>query len=182
MSTVVIQENIRIPNHVDDLDSFCQWACSEEYPERGRYSFLNGEVWVGLTPERIYIHNQVKGEYAVVLGNLCRSEKLGRFFHDRTLLRNTKANLSTEPDGTFASWASLRTKRVRVVRVSQGYDILVGTPDMALEVVSDTSEHKDTVRLPQLYCKAGILSLYQASKSFSSALGRACCGRIYRRE
>jgi Uma2 family endonuclease len=156
MSTVVIQDRFRIPDSVRDLDSFCRWACSDEYPERGRYSFLNGEVWVDMSPENFYTHNQVKGEIAAVLATFAKKARLGRYVHDRMLVRNDKGNLSTEPDGAFISTATLRSGRIEVERITAGYDILVGIPDMVLEVVSDSSERKDTEILRELYGQAGI--------------------------
>lgn len=156
MGTVVVAEDVRIPDSVKDLDSFCRWACSDEYPERGRFSFLDGEVWVDMSPEQFYTHNQVKGEFAVVLGGLVKSGRLGRFCHDRMLLRNDDADLATEPDGAFLSQKSLRARRVEVVPAAEGYDILVGVPDMVLEILSRTSERKDTVVLRRLYWLVGI--------------------------
>src|SRR3954470_21572181 len=144
MSTVVFQGNIRVPDDIDDLDSFCRWVCSDKAPARGRYSFLNGEVWVDMSPEQFFTHNQVKGEYAIVLGNLAKVARLGRFCPDRMLLRNDTAGLSTEPDGAFISRKTLRARRVVITQIAAGYDVLQGTPDMTLEIVSDSSEAKDT--------------------------------------
>jgi Uma2 family endonuclease len=156
MSTVVVLGKIRVPSWVVDLDSFCRWACSEEYPEEARCSFLNGEIWVDMSPERIYTHNQVKGEFTIVLGRLVKAKRLGRFVPDGMLLRNDQAGLSTEPDGTFISFKSFKSGRVRVVNGGPAADVLIGTPDMVLEVISDSSEDKDTEKLRQLYWEAGI--------------------------
>lgn len=157
MCTVVIEDKVRIPDEVEDLDSFCRWACSGEYPERGRLSFLNGEVWVDMSPENFFVHNQVKGEFAAVLATFVKRVRLGRYSHDRMLIRNDAANLSTEPDGAFIFTKTLDSGRVRIERpVKRGVDILVGVPDMVLEVVSDSSERKDTEILRELYWRAGI--------------------------
>jgi hypothetical protein len=61
MSAVVIQaeERVRIPEWVVDLDSFCRWAGSDEFPQRGWYSFFNNEVWVDVSMEAID-HNLIK--------------------------------------------------------------------------------------------------------------------------
>jgi Uma2 family endonuclease len=45
---------------------------------------------------------------------------------------------------------------VQVVPVKQGYEILLGTPDMVLEVVSKSSEEKDYELLRELYWRAEI--------------------------
>lgn len=157
MCTVVIQDRVRIPDRVRDLDSFCRWATSDEYPELWRISFLNGEVWAAMGPEKLFTHNQVKVEFTRILGNLNSAERLGLFCPDGMLLRNDDANLSTEPDGTFVSSRSLKTGRVTVDRpLAEGCDVLVGSPDMVLEIVSDSSVRKDTVILRELYYQAGI--------------------------
>jgi Uma2 family endonuclease len=156
MSTVVLEDTIRIPDYVQDLDSFCRWVSSPEFPEQGRFGFLNGEVWVDMSPEELYTHGQVKNEYATTLTTLVKTSRGGRFYPDRTWLTNEPANLSTEPDGTYVSRETLQSGRVRRIRGRAGYIRLEGTPDMVLEVLSRTSQYKDPVVLRQLYWKAGI--------------------------
>ena len=84
---------------------------------------------------------------------------LGELFSDRTLVTNAAAGLSTEPDGTFVTWASYEAGRVRLVprkdRPGQ-YKELEGTPDWVLEVVSRSSVLKDTVSLRESYHRARI--------------------------
>jgi Uma2 family endonuclease len=156
MSTIVLGERIRIPDFVDDIESFRRWARSGDFPERGRFSHLGGELWVDVMPEQLFTHNQVKGEFAIVLGGMMKTDRLGRYFHDRTLLTNAEAGLSTEPDGTLVSYASLKEGRVRLIESEEGFLELEGTPDMVLEVVSSTSVEKDTVVLRDLYWRANI--------------------------
>jgi Uma2 family endonuclease len=147
---------VRIPAWVVDLESFCRWATSEDYPESGWFSYLKGELWVDLSMERVG-HNQIKGRFAIVVGSLVDAAESGRYFHDRMGLSNVEADLGTEPDGMYASDASFRAERVRLV-AGEGEDALLleGTPDMVLEVVSPTSEVKDKEVLRELYWLAGI--------------------------
>jgi Uma2 family endonuclease len=107
-------------------------------------------------PEQLFTHNQVKGEFAIVLGGMLKSVRLGRYFHDRTLVTNVEAELSTEPDGTFVSYEGLKQNRVRLIEGVEGFVELEGTPDMVLEVVSATTVEKDTSLLRDLYWQAGI--------------------------
>jgi Uma2 family endonuclease len=155
---VVIGGNVFIPADVVDLDSFCRWTISDQYPERGQFSFLHGTIWVDLSMEDIYRHNQVKEAIGRVLGQLILDAKMGRFLPDGVLLRNSAADLSTEPDATFVSYDALRSERVQRLegKTSAGYLQLDGSPEMVLEVVSETSVHKDTVDLRDLYWRAGI--------------------------
>ena len=157
MSTVVIADQVRIPSWVNDLESFRRWSRSDDYPERGWVSFLDGEIWVDTHMEQLFTHNQVKTEFTIVLGGLMKGEELGYFFSDRVLLSNESANLSTEPDGTFCSFVVLEERRVSFVEgVEEGHVEIEGAPDMVLEVVSAYSIRKDTKILRQLYWRAGI--------------------------
>jgi Uma2 family endonuclease len=158
MSTLVVDEQcVRIPKFVDDLRSFRRWIHSDEFPVIGRVCYLNGEVWVDLSREQIFSHNQVKGEFSFVLGTLIKAGRLGRFVPDGMLLSNVTANFSSQPDGTFVSVASLRTGRVRFPEGTADECIeMVGSPDMILEVLSTSSVEKDTVILRDLYWRAGI--------------------------
>ena len=156
MNAIVVGETLKIPARVRDLTSFRSWALTDQYPERGRVSYLRGELWIDVSPEELYTHNQVKTEYAAVLKTLVKATKMGRYFSDGVLLSNDAAELSTVPHGLFASWRSLKTGRLRRVRGTEGFVEFEGTPDLVLEVVSKSSVRKDTVVLPELYWRAGI--------------------------
>lgn len=157
MTTIVIADQVRIPSWVNDLEAFRRWSRTEDYPERGWVSYLDGEIWVDMEMERLFTHNQVKTQFTIVLGGLVESEELGYFFSDRALLSNEDANLSTEPDGTFCSFGTLEEKRVRLVEGLEEEAVEIeGTPDVVLEVVSKSSVRKDTKILRKLYWRAGI--------------------------
>ncbi|MGD9857261.1 MAG: Uma2 family endonuclease [Planctomycetaceae bacterium] len=155
--SVVLHDEVRIPADADTLDGFRRWAKSDEFPERGRYSFLDGDVWVDLMPEQLFTHNGVKVEFAHVLHGLLKSSCRGRFFGDGTLVTNVEAGVSTEPDGTVVLFESLEAGKVELVEgTDEGYLEMEGTPDAVLEIVSKSSVRKDTVVLRRLYWQAGI--------------------------
>jgi Uma2 family endonuclease len=154
MSAIVIGEQVRIPAWVVDLDSFRRWARSEEYPERGWFSHLNGELWVDLSMDRL-AHNQIKGAIGTGLTLIVKENRLGFYLGDRMLLTHLDAALATEPDGMFVSNDSLGAGRVLLEEGDETLEVL-GTPDMVLEVVSKTSVQKDTVVLRDLYWRAGV--------------------------
>jgi Uma2 family endonuclease len=156
-SVIVIGDQVRIPAWVKDLESFRRWARSDEYPEHGWFSFLHGVLWVDLSMEQLFTHNQVKGVFTIVVGGLVRSINLGYSFVDRILLSNPAADLSTEPDAVFTSWDAVKSGRVKLIPgAEEGYVELEGTPDMVLEVISPTSVRKDKEWLRDLYWRAGI--------------------------
>jgi len=152
---LVLDDTICIPLGVaDSLKTFRRWTKSGEYPERGDFAFLDGDLWVDLSMET-FLHNELKGLFAVVLGGLVRSGELGRFFADRMRLVHEAASLSCEPDAMFVSQSAHRTKRVRLEEGAESLEV-IGTPDMVMEVVSQHSIQKDTVMLRELYAAAAI--------------------------
>jgi len=156
-SNIIIEDRACIPAWVDDLESFRCWARSDEFPERGWFSYLNGEIWMDWSMEELFTHNQVKTEFTAVVGTLVTTVQIGYFVCDRMLLSNVAANLSTEPDGLFCFWHTIQTGRLRLIKgAEEGCIELEGSPDMALEIVSRYSVRKDTVRLRDLYWRAGI--------------------------
>jgi Uma2 family endonuclease len=158
MSTIQFEtESVRIPLWVTDLSSFRRWADSAEWPEKATVCYLSGEVWVEMSKERVYSHNQVKTEFARVLAGLVKQRRLGRYFSDGLFLTNIEADLCSKPDGTFVSRESFAAQRVRLIEGSlEGFVEIEGTPDMVLEVVSGSSVSKDNEWLRDLYWKAGI--------------------------
>jgi Uma2 family endonuclease len=152
---VAYQDSVLVPpGAASDLGAFRDWTKSENFPDRGDVCFLGGQLWVDMTMETV-LHNQLKGLFAVIVGGLVLSDRLGRFFGDRMRLVNEEAGLSTEPDGMFVSGEALRCGRVLLAEGADSLEV-VGTPDMVLEVVSGSSVEKDTELLRELYAAAGI--------------------------
>jgi Uma2 family endonuclease len=171
MITVVIQredQDVRIPKWAGDLAGFRRWAKSDEFPEHGWYAYLDGDLWVDPSMEKLS-HNQIKTEISNVLGPLTKGSKGGLYVGDRMLLTNVQAGLSTEPDGMFVSYETLKSGRAVFEDAEESLEA-VGIPDMVLEVVSGTSLKKDTVVLRELYARAGIGEYWLAdsrSKNFA---------------
>jgi Uma2 family endonuclease len=157
MVSIRLDEDIRIPAGIDDLESFRRWARSKDFPERGRFAYLGGEIWVDLSMEQLFTHNRVKTRISSVLDELTASADLGYYFSDGMLLSNPDADLSTVPDGLFVSYETIRSGAARLVEgAEEGYVEVEGTPDMVLEVVSTHSVRKDTKVLWRRYWQAGI--------------------------
>jgi len=154
MSTITIGAPVRIPGWVKDLASFRRWARSGAFPDHGWISHLGGEIWVDLSMERA-AHNQAKGAVNGALTQLVQQEDLGSYFSDRMLLANDDADLSTEPDGMFVSHESIDRGKAILVEGDQALEVQ-GSPDMVLEVVSDSSVEKDLEVLFDLYWRAKI--------------------------
>ncbi len=71
------------------------------------------------------------------------------------LLTHVAAGLSTEPDGMFFSYDTVRQGRVSLANGVDSMEV-IGTPDMTLEIVSPMSVRKDKVILPELYHRADV--------------------------
>jgi Uma2 family endonuclease len=157
MRTAVRDKPVAVPTWVEDLEAFRRWVRSDEVPEKGRISFLYGGVWLDMSKEQAFSHNQVKTQFAMKIGILVEQGRLGRFFGDGMRLSDPEADLSHVPDGIFVSKQSLQTGRVRLIEgAKEGFIELEGSPDMVLEVVSQSSVRKDLVILRDLYWQAGI--------------------------
>lgn len=158
MPTVITEDvHIEIPEWVKNLAAFRRWADDEDFPEKGNIWWLDGKVWADMSKEQIFTHLDVKGEYFHVLKWLAKTEKLGRVWPDGLLVTNSAAGLSGKPDLTFVSFAALEDGRVLLVKGrSNGFIEIEGSPDMVLEVVSDSSEIKDCNLLLDAYYQAGV--------------------------
>ena len=147
---------MEIPLWVIDLDSFHRWLDSDEFPNKGRLDYIKGEVWVDMSKEQIFTHAAVKNEFNIVLGSMVKIGQLGLYLPDGVLLSNVDADIAVKPGALFASKDDL-VDRVRLLEGKKGgYVEMEGSPDMVLEVVSDSSIDKDTQQLRQDYWTAGI--------------------------
>jgi Uma2 family endonuclease len=162
-ASVVLQDDFEIP-FVGSLDEFRRWARSDDFPERGRIDYLAGRIEVDMTPEDYYSHGGLKVEVIGALRELVKAGDLGDLRSDRTRISTPVADLSAEPDLVFISYDSFASGRARLVtKVTEEADRYVeveGGADLAVEIVSDRSVTKDTVRLPVAYWRAGVLEYW----------------------
>jgi Uma2 family endonuclease len=158
--TIAVSENppITVPGGVTaSLASFRAWARNNDLPEKVKLCFHRGEVFVDVGTEQIFTHVDVKTEITTVLRVLVRQDKLGRMWGEGFLVTNEPAGLSCNPDAVFVSNDSFKSKRVKLVEGKEGGFVeLLGSPDMVLEVVSNSSEKKDNQTLFEAYFEAGV--------------------------
>jgi Uma2 family endonuclease len=156
------RDQVVVPFGVSNLTSFRLWTASEQFPLAGRISYLAGTIWVDLSMEQAYSHNQIKSAVTATLKPLTQSLQSGRYFGDGMRLINGPADLDTVPDGLFVSFEAIESGAVRqVAGRSAGVTEFEGAPDMVLEVVSDSSVEKDTGQLPELYARSGISEFWR---------------------
>jgi Uma2 family endonuclease len=159
---VILADDVKVPAGIVDLSTFRSWAHSDDFPERGRIEYSNGTIYVDLSMEQLFDHNQVKMAIAATLFPLVARLKIGRVFGDGARVSMPPVDASRNPDTVFVSFASLRSNRVRLIagRI-HGKTEPEGAPDMALEIVSDSSEEKDLTELPDQYCLAGVREFWR---------------------
>jgi Uma2 family endonuclease len=151
------RDQVCVPAWVTDLESFRRWSDSDDFPEKGKISYLKGEVWVDMSKEQIFTHALVKSEVGYALTGVAKKSGPGMYIVDGAFVTNRTANIATKPDGVFVSTASLESGQVRLIEgADEGTVELEGSPDMVLEVVSTSSVRKDTVDLRQAYWEADI--------------------------
>ncbi len=157
VTEIVINGEVTLPV-ISTLEEFVEWRMSDECPERGRFAYLDGTVWVDLMSEQLYTHNRVKMAFTMVLGQLEIELGTGTYFTDGADLVNDSVSLATTPDGMYVADATFDSGRVveQPNRHQVGFVRLQGTPDMVLEILSDSSEEKDHITLPTRYHAAGI--------------------------
>jgi hypothetical protein len=149
--------NVIVPSWVATLEDFRRWLDSDDAPENARVWFLKGNVWVDMSKEQIYTHVQVKTKFIIVVGGLVEAKHSGLFLADGAYLTNFDADISGNPDALFVANATLASGRVRLIEgAEEGFVELEGTPDMVLEVISQSSVNKDAVVLKVAYWQAGI--------------------------
>ncbi|HEY3569674.1 MAG TPA: Uma2 family endonuclease [Thermoanaerobaculia bacterium] len=159
------EESVHIPRQATrDLAGFRAWAVSPDFPENGRIDFLAGDLEVDMSPEDLHKHGTVKSRIAALLDRLVVEAGLGEVYTDRARISNPGADLSVEPDVVAVFWETLDSGRVKYIPAASGepdrYIEMEGAPDVVVEVVSNSSERKDLVRLPPLYAAAGIPELW----------------------
>ncbi|MBA3315194.1 MAG: Uma2 family endonuclease [Planctomycetaceae bacterium] len=149
------------------LEAFRRWALSEECPDSGRFDYIAGNIEVSdMAGEEVIAHGAVKMELARGIANHVRRYDLGYAFTDSVRVSSPEVGLSAEPDVIVVTFDAIESGRARLVPkagAEQGRFIEVeGAPDLIIEVVSDSTVRKDTIRLPRSYFDAGVTEFWIA--------------------
>lgn len=150
-------QEVRVPEWGRDWKTFRRWTECEDFPQHGHIAYLRGAVWIDMSKEQIFSHNQFKTKCAKLLDGIIEGESLGLYFSDGAYLSHEEADVFNQPDGMFVSSRSLQEGRVRLVEESdEGVVEVEGSPEIVLEVGSASSVIKDTITLREAYAAAGI--------------------------
>jgi Uma2 family endonuclease len=156
---MLLEDEIEIPE-LTSLEEFRRWALSDGFPKTGRIDYIRGHVEVDMSPEDLFTHGTLKVKVIQVLNELVEDLDYGILFSDRSRVSNEKADLSVEPDIVIVSHAAVDAGRVKWVpkasREEGRYVEIEGSPDIVIEIASDSSAGKDYRRLPKAYYDAGM--------------------------
>lgn len=162
---IIVEENLRIPEDAFTYEGFLRWMHSDDFPENGRIDYVEGKVYVDMSPEDLQTHGIVKGAIFAALHFLVTG-KLGEAYVDSARIIFPFADLAAEPDAIVVLWETLQSGKVRYVSTSKNdsnrSSEMKGAPDLVVEVLSNSSEPKDTKLLPLVYARAGIPEMWLA--------------------
>jgi Uma2 family endonuclease len=149
---------VDVPFWVQDYDSFQRWIHSDDYPEKLKSHFINGNVLVDFV-EEAFSHNRVKTALTFTLEGVSRAGKLGMLFSDGMRFSYDDIRFSTIPDAIFVTADSLASGRVSFragkTRGAVATE-MIGSPDLVVEVVSPSSVDWDTESMMTNYHDAGV--------------------------
>lgn len=163
MTTVLLDQGIEIPT-VRSLQEFRVWATSDHFPQRGRIDYIGGRIEVDMSPEDVFTHGTLKAEVAARIKGRVDELDLGHTLIADTRISSQTADLSAEPDIVVITHDALDAGRIKLIPKASGepdrYVEVEGGPDLVVEILSDSSETKDLVRLPAAYWRAGVRELW----------------------
>ena len=163
MPNIIYEDKLLIPAEVDSISTFRTWTHSDSFPSDVRIDFVMGRILIEMSPEELFTHGRVKSEVNRVLGNLVHEDRNLMLFTDSTRIAKNDAELSSEPDVVVVSRQRIRNGElnlIRKTRQSNRYIEIEGGPDIAVEVVSDSSVTKDKQLLPNAHYQAGTLEYW----------------------
>ena len=160
--------DLTIPGGLNTLADFNAWARSDDFPEHGRISWIGDRIEVELMSEAIHTHGGPKTEFARVFSNRVFDGDLGQLYIDGARVvspEDSPARVSNEPDLVLLTHDTIESGRVTFTpkkdRPGDAIDV-VGPPDLVVEVLSDSSVGKDTIRLPRELFLLGVTEYWLA--------------------
>jgi len=159
MATVLLEEQIEIPT-IRDLTEFRRWALSDDFPQRGRIDYIAGKIEVDMSPEDLFTHGTLKTALVSEINDRVTELDLGHVYVDSARVSSPVGTFSAEPDVLVITYLTIDKQQVTFIPKASGekdrFVEIEGGPDLVVEIVSDSSVKKDTIRLPKAYFRAGV--------------------------
>ena len=150
------EETLQIPMKAHNLAGFRDWVLADDFPEKLKVMYLNGEVFIDMSKEEIRTHASLKTTIGTTLENLNQKIDFGNLYIDGVRIVNEVAEVSNNPDAVAVFWESLESGKVRYVERLNRENEIEGSPDWVMEIVSASSTKKDCQLLRKAYHKARI--------------------------
>ena len=158
---VVFEEQVEVPLALARWPTSAAWRSRTSFPRRAA-STMSAAASRWTWPQRIFCHGTLKSEIVSVLQHY-ENRDAWDIFVDSTRVSSVVGDCSTEPDVVFIC-ARLAAGRVRLVPKASNEPALrrgrgIG-PISIVELVSHSSGHEDTRRLPPAYFAAGVCEFW----------------------
>lgn len=156
---VSAESAFEIPEDAFTYEGFLRWATSDGFPQCGRIDFLGGRLFIDMAAEEINSHVKLKQAIQSALDRFAREQDIGEVLSDGALFASEQAGSGSEPDAMLCTFEGLTTGRCRYVERDPGtgrHMSVQGSPDVIVEIVSNSSVRKDTRDLRERYFLAGV--------------------------
>src|SRR5262245_8694892 len=83
-----------LPRSARTHAGFRGWITSRAFPEKVSPTYVDGEIWLSMSPESLETHNKVLTEFISAIARLVRDRDLGEVYANRALFTNVAARVS----------------------------------------------------------------------------------------
>lgn len=149
-----------VPYGVSDLDDFVDWTHAPEFPADANVLYFDGNILLDDSMERA-LHSAIKSAISASIRVWSEQHVPGIVYIDSMRFMHRDADLSSEPDVIFVSEASLNNNEVILADGDASLEVQ-GSPDIVVEIISASSNNKDTDILRRKYFQAGVKEYWLA--------------------
>ncbi len=119
-------------------------------PDEERYELIDGELTMAAAPS--VLHQMVQDNIGLSLSTFVKANSLGRLFYSATDVLLSDTNV-VQPDILFVS-----RERPHILT----YNVINGSPDLIIEILSPSTAHRDTTQKRELYERFRVPEYWQA--------------------
>jgi Uma2 family endonuclease len=142
------QEQNYVIAHIDPLREDYDISDYLALPESAPFELINGKLIFMAAPS--LLHQKISHELSLALGNYVKKHKLGQIFAAPCdVCFDDKNNF--QPDLIFVS-----VERLSILQTTK----IKGSPDLQVEILSDSTENRDYNEKMQAYGKFGVLEYW----------------------
>lgn len=158
-ASIYFEDRLIIPPAALNFEGFRNWTRQDDFPPRGRVSFIGTSVFVDLYPEELLHHNPAKVAVTTDIVSHVRETHFGTVFGSGARLVIPSSHVIHMPDLMVCSWSTLENERARYVPANDDptyFAELEGVPDLIVEIAAQSSDRRDRELLPEAYWKGRV--------------------------